>query len=200
ALLAGLIVGLGPLRSAWRSNLNVVLHEGGRGLFGGRRSNRSRDVLVVTQMAASMVLLVAAGLFIRSLEGAQRLNLGFDPHHVLNLSMDVHNIDYDEARGKKFYGELMARTRALPGVESAAFVFSVPLFHDRFLGTVHIEGRPLPPGEAPPEVFYNVIGPALFQTLRIPILRGRGFTEADNETAPRVAIVSQAMAERFWPG
>ena len=87
-----------------------------------------------------MVLLIAAGLLVRSLEGAQRMNLGFDPHHVLNLSMDVHQIGYDEARGKKFYGELMARTRALPGVESAAFVFSVPLFHDRFLGTVHIEG------------------------------------------------------------
>ena len=199
ALLAGLIVGLGPLRSAWRSNLNVVLHEGGRGLFGGRRSNRSRDVLVVTQIAASMVLLVAAGLFIRSLEGAQRLNLGFDPQHVLNLSMDVHNIDYDEGRGKRFYRELMARTRALPGMESAAFVYSVPLFHDRFLGTVYIEGRPLTPGEAPPEVPYNVVDPGLFRTLRIPILRGRGLTEADNEATPRVAIVSQAMAERFWP-
>jgi predicted permease len=200
ALLAGLMVGLGPVRSAWRSNLSIVLHGGGRAVSGSRRRNRARNVLVVTQVAASMVLLIAAGLLVRSLEGAQRMNLGFDPHHVLNVSMDVHQIGYDEGRGKKFYAELMARTRALPGVESAAFVFSVPLFHDRFLGTVHIEGRPLPPGEASPEVFYNVVDPALFRTLRIPILRGRGFTEADNETAPRVAIISQAMAQRFWPG
>jgi putative ABC transport system permease protein len=127
------------------------------------------------------------------------LNLGFDPQHVLNLSMDVHNIDYDEARGKRFYRELMARTRALPGVESAAFVYSVPLFHNRFLSTVYIEGQPLAPGEAPPEVPYNIVDPGLFRTLRIPILRGRGLSEADNEATPRVAIVSQAMAERFWP-
>jgi predicted permease len=147
-----------------------------------------------------MVLLIAAGLLVRSLEEAQRMNLGFDPHHVLNLRMDVNQIGYDEARGRNFYGELLARARALPGVESAAFVFSVPFFHDRFLSTVHIEGRPLSQGEAPSEVSYNVIDPALLQTLRIPILRGRGFNEADNETAPRVAIVSQAMAERLWPG
>jgi len=199
ALLAGLMVGLGPMRSAWRSNLSIVLHEGGRALSGSRRRNR-RNVLVVTQVAASMVLLIAAGLLVRSLEGAQRMNLGFDPHHLLNLSMDLHQIGYDESRGKNFYGELLARARALPGVESAAFVFSVPFFHDRFLSTVHIEGRPLSPGAAPSDVSYNVIDPALFQTLRIPILRGRGFNEADNETAPPVAIVSQAMAERFWPG
>jgi predicted permease len=200
ALLAGLMVGLGPMRSAWRSNLSIVLHEGGRALSGSRRRNRARNVLVVTQVAASMVLLIAAGLLVRSLEEAQRMNLGFDPHHVLNLRMDVHQIGYDEARGRNFYGELLARARALPGVESAAFVFSVPFFHDRFLSTVHIEGRPLSQGEAPSEVSYNVIDPALLQTLRIPILRGRGFNEADNETAPRVAIVSQAMAERLWPG
>jgi len=134
ALLAGFMVSFGPVRSAWGSKLNVVLHEGGRGLSGGRRSNRARDALVVTQVAASMVLLIAAALFVRSLEAAQHLNLGFDPRHVINLSMDLHNIDYDEARGKRFYGEVLARTRALPGVESAALVFSVPLFHDRFAG------------------------------------------------------------------
>ncbi len=199
ALLAGLIVSIGPLRSAWRSNLNIVLHEGGRGLSGGRRGTRARDLLVVTQIAASMVLLVAAALLIRSLNAAQRLNLGFDPHHVLNISMDVHHIDYDEARGKRFYRELMTQTRTVPGVESAALVYSVPLFHNRFGGTVYIEGRPLTPGEAPPEMSYNVVDPGLFRTLRIPIVRGRGLTEADDEAAPRVAIISQAMAERFWP-
>lgn len=199
ALLAGLVVGLGPLRSAWRSNLNIVLREGGRGLSGGRRGIRARDVLVVTQIAASMVLLVAAGLLIRSLDGVERMNLGFDPHRVLNLSMDVHNIDFDEAHGKTFYRDLMARTQVLPGVESAALVYSVPLFHDRFLGPVYIEGRPPAPGEAPAEVSYNVVNPGLFRTLRIPIVRGRALTEADSETTPRVAVVSQAMAERFWP-
>jgi putative ABC transport system permease protein len=84
-------------------------------------------------------------------------------------------------------------------VESAAYIHSVPLFHDRFIASVTVAGLPLPPGQAPPEVGYNVIDPALLKTLRIPILRGREFTAADNQTATPVAIVSQAMADRFWP-
>jgi hypothetical protein len=143
ALLAGLIVFVGPALHDSRSNLSVVLREGGRSLAGGRRRNRARNALVITQVAASMVLLIAAGLFVRSLNAAQRMNLGFDPHHLLNLSMDVHQIGYDEARGKKFYQELMERTRALPGVESAAYIFSVPFFHDRFIASVTFEGRPV---------------------------------------------------------
>lgn len=200
ALLAGLIVGVGPALHASRSNLSIVLHAGGRTLAGGRRRIRARNTLVITQVAASMVLLIAAGLFVRSLQAAQHMNLGFDPHHLLNVSMDVREIGYDEARGKKFYQELMEQTRALPGVESAAYIFSVPLFHDRFIASVTFEGRPVQPGQALPEVGYNVIDPALLKTLRIPILRGREFTAADNQTATPVAIVSQAMADRFWPG
>ena len=200
ALLAGLIVGFGPARSAWRSDLSLVLHEGGRALSSGRKRNRARSVLVVTQIASSMVLLIAAGLFVRSLEGAQHMNLGFDPRHILNLSMDVHQIGYDETQGKKFYTELLSRTRALPGVESASMIYSVPLFHDRFVGNVYFENRPLPPGQAPPEISYNVADPASFQTLRIPILRGRAFTHADNLETTRVAVISQAMADRYWRG
>jgi predicted permease len=106
---------------------------------------------------------------------------------------------YDEAGGKRFYSELMARARALPGVESAALVFSVPLFHDRFVGAVYPEGQTLGPGEPAGQAGYNIADSSLFRTLRIPILQGRGFNQADDERAAGVAVISRAMAERFWP-
>jgi predicted permease len=199
-LLAGAVVGLIPARRAWRSNLNVILHEGGRAPSGSLRLQRKRNTLVVLQVGASMVLLILAGLFVRSLEKAEHMDLGFDPHHILNLSMDLHQIGFDEGQGTRFYQELAARVRALPGVESATYAYSWPLCHYYRSASVYIEGQAPLPGQAAQEVVYNIVDPAYFNTLRIPILRGRAFTDTDNDQGQRVAIINQAMADRFWAG
>lgn len=199
ALLTGILAGVIPALRASRADLLIVLHEGGRALSPGRGRQRFRNALIVLQVAGSLVLLIVGGLFVRSLEKARQMYLGFDPHHVLNMSMDVREGGYDEARGKEFYRELETRIRALPGVRSVSQAFSVPFGYYRQKGKVYVEGAVLPPGEQPPELFYNVVSPDYFETLLIPIVRDQVFTEADNETAPRVAIVNETMSKRFWP-
>jgi len=200
AVATGIFIGFIPARRVLRSSLSGVLHEGARTVSGGPSGHRARNALVIAQIAGSAVLLIAAGLFVRSLEKAEHSDLGFDPHRIVNLGMDLADVGYNEAQGEKFYREVIGRVRALPGVQSAAYVHSVPLYHDRLLASISVEGRTLPPGQPPPEIFYNIADPGVFETLRIPILRGRGFGVADTDSVPKVAIISQAMAERFWPG
>jgi hypothetical protein len=114
ALLAGMVMGLVPATRAWRSNLTAVMHEAGRALSGGRRHHRARNVVIITQVAASTVLLVAAGLFVRSLGAVEHISLGFDPDHILNLGMDVSELGYRPARGQRLYEDLIFRVRGLP--------------------------------------------------------------------------------------
>ncbi len=199
AVVTGIAIGIWPALRASRADATAVLHDGMRtdGSGGGR--GRIRNLLVVAQVAGSLVLLIVAGLFGRSLQRAQTVDLGFDPDHLVNARMDPIEIGYDRARTTAFYREIERRVRAIPGVESASLAFSVPLGYisDGFL--VYFEGRPVAPGEQPPLVFENTVDAGYFQTMRIPIVRGRAFRETDDETAPLVAIVNQTMARRFWP-
>jgi putative ABC transport system permease protein len=199
ALGAGILVGLLPALRASRADVNEVLREGGRSMVDGGRQ-RVRAALIVGQVAMSMVLLVAAALFVRSVRNAQTVDFGFDYTGVLNLTMDVSQLGLDETRGRELYRQVEERVRALPGVESASFAYSVPFGYYNAAETIEVEGRPSPKDQRPPAVNYNVVGPGYFQTMRIPLVRGRAFTERDNETAPRVAIVNQFMADRLWPG
>ena len=196
AVFTGMLVGVAPAVRAAR-NLGGVLHEGGRGLVGRRQ--RVRSALVVVQVGGSLMLLIVAGLFARSLVEAQRADLGFNPRHVLNLSMDPNEIGYNDAQTRNFYKALLERIRALPGVESASTAVSVPMSYNSNFDTLSIEGYQPPAGQSAPSVNYNTISPDHFQTLQIPIMRGRTFTEGDDRGAPYVAIVNQAMAARFWP-
>ena len=198
-LLTGLIVGIVPALRIARTDVSSILHEGGRGSSDGPRRQFARNTLVAAQVAGSLVLLIVAGLFMRSLGKAQNINLGFDPDHVLNLSTDVNGLGYSEARGREFYRDLETRIRALPGVVSEAQAFTVPLGYISEDVTVSIPGRPVEPGKQPPGVEDNSVTPGYFNTLRIPLLRGRDFTEADGPTAPAVAVISEAMAKKFWP-
>jgi len=201
SVLAGIIVGLIPARRLWRADLNSMLHEGGRALSGGHRQNRARSALVVVQVAGSLMLLIVAGLFVRMAGKAQRMDLGFDPHHVLNLLVDVQQLGYDEATGKRVYEQIFSNVAALPGVESATYAYSVPFgTSGTRIADVFIENAILQPGQSPPAVYYNIVSPAYFNTMRTLLLRGRAFADADNPDAPPVAIVSQKMAEQFWPG
>jgi macrolide transport system ATP-binding/permease protein len=197
AMVTGLVVGVVPAIRASRGNLAHILHEGGRGLVGGR--HRLRSALVVAQVAGSLMLLIIAGLFARSLGEAQRSNLGFDPSHVVNFFMDPVEIGYNEAQGREFYKNLLARVRALPGVLSATTGNSTPMGYINNGDTVVVEGYEIPPGQPAPVSFYNVISSDYFKTLSIPLLQGRTFTDADDQNALYVGIINEAMAKKYWP-
>jgi predicted permease len=201
ALFTGVFVGLWPALRASRADLNSILQEGGRSDPSGGGRHRLRSALVIAQVAGSLMLLVIAGLFVRSLRHAETMYLGFDPDHVLNVSVDPHGIGYDEARTKEFYRQLEERARALPGVQSVSMAFGVPMGSSNIVnsGAVTIEGQQLGAGQPPPSLFFNSIDPTYFETMRVPLLRGRAFKETDNQTAPSVAIVNQTMADKYWP-
>jgi predicted permease len=197
ALLTGIIVGIVPAVRASRGNLSAILHEGGRGVVGGK--NRLRSTLVVVQVAGSLMLLIIAGLFTRSLAQAQRSDLGFKPDHVLNLIMDPNEIGYNQAQTRDFYKNLLQRVRALPGVASASTANATPMGYYNNFDSLNIQGYQPPPGQPAPVSLYNTVSTDYFQTMGIPLLRGRTFTEADDENTQYVAIVSEAMAKQYWP-
>ena len=199
AVFSGILVGIWPAFRAGRVNVNTVLHEGGRSDSADLGRHAVRSILLVAQVAGSLMLLIVAGLFVRSLERAEHMYLGFDPDHVLNVMLDAHQIGYDETRAKAFYRELKDRIRATPGVRSVSLAFSVPLGMPSPDGPIYLEGHPLAPSQQPPEVSFDGIDPAYFETMRVPLVEGRAFKDSDNETAPPVAIVNQTMAKRFWP-
>ena len=199
ALVAGVIVGVFPALRVARHDVSSVLHDGGRGSSGGRGRQFLRGSLVVAQVAGSLVLLIVAGLFIRSLGKAQNIYLGFESSHVLDFSLDVQQIGYQEPQGRAFYGELESRLRALPGVVSVAQAFSVPMGVMSTFDSLNIERHPVEPGQQPPSVQYNMVTPGYFDTLHIPVRHGRAFTESDEEKTLAVAVINQTMAKKFWP-
>jgi predicted permease len=195
----GALAGVWPACRARRADVNGVLQTGGRSDTGGVGRHRVRSVLVVAQVGGSLVLLIVAGLFVRTLFSAQHTYLGFDPNNLLNLTLDPQEMGYDEARTKDFYRELEAKTRTLPGVQSVSLAFSVPMGEVIDGSQIYVEGHPLAPGQQPPVVIFNRVDPPYFDNLRVPLLRGRAFREEDNEHSPLVAIVNQEMAHQFWP-
>ncbi|MFP5248475.1 MAG: ADOP family duplicated permease, partial [Acidobacteriota bacterium] len=198
AVAAGLLVGIAPAARMARADLNRVLREGGRGVAG--RSSRFRDALVALQVAAALMLLVVAGLFTRTLRKTEHASLGFNPAHVLLLSMDPGEIGYNSSQARDFYGALMERVRDMPGVRSATMAGATPMgMIDHLSDTVKVPGYEVPRGQAAPTAGYNVIGADYFRTLEIPLAEGRSFTKADNKKGAYVAIVSEAMAKKFWP-
>jgi predicted permease len=198
ALFTGFIVGAWPAIRASRSAARPVLQEGGRsGPAGGRQ--RIRSLLIVAQVAGSLMLLIIAARFVRSLGQAQHMALGFEPAHVINIMLDPHQVGYDETRTTEFYRELENRVRALPGVKSASLSFSVPMGSYNDARQIYIEDAPLAPGQHPPLVLFNRIDESYFTTMQTPVLRGRPFTEIDNESAPLVAVINQGMALKYWP-
>jgi predicted permease len=193
---AGIVVVV-PAARVRHGNLREVLHEGGRTSTGGRQ--RLRDILVAVQVGGSLTLLIVAGLFVRSLRGVQNSDLGFDPVHVLNVTLDPNEIGYTEARGRTFYQAMLERTRALPGVESASLASVVPLSDSIQGSDLVIPGYATSSDQPSPHEETDAVSPEYFTTMRIALKRGRDFTDADNENAPRVAVINQSMADRYWP-
>jgi macrolide transport system ATP-binding/permease protein len=199
AVAAAALVGVLPAIRASRAAVTDLLHDGSRGQSGGAGRQRLRGALVVAQVAGSLVLLVMAGLAARNLQAAQWIDLGFDPSNVLTLQLNPHDVGYTSARASAFYDELQRRLRALPGVESVSTAFVVPLGYVFGSAPVFVEGR-TPRGDEPPApVGYDAVSPSYFETMRLPIVRGRPFTEQDSEGATRVAIVNGTLASRLWP-
>ena len=199
AVFTVLVIGLWPAIRASRDAAHTALRDGGWGGSAGRASLRVRSVFVVAQVAASLTLLIVAGMLVRGLRHVQRLDLGFQPDHVLNVRLNSRDVGYSEGRSREFYRELKRRIGGLPGVRSASLAFSVPLGYIFDGRDVYVEGLPLTPGDRAPHVMANSIDGDYFDVMRIPLVRGRAFTDRDDEKAPRVAIVNQTMAARFWP-
>jgi predicted permease len=201
AAASGLLAGVVPAWRATRIDLNDALRESGRSNTGGAGHNRVRSFLVVAQTAGSLVVLIMAGLFLRSLQQAQKADLGFKPEHVLNLTMDVHELGYDEPRGMNFYRELGSRVRALPGIDSAAFAYSVPMgYYTAGRNPLWNESQHGVPASQVPTVGFNKVDADYFRTMGIEIIRGRAIDERDQSTTPLVAVVNEYLAAKLWPG
>jgi predicted permease len=198
----GVMFGLAPAFKSARTDLNSTIKEGGRASAGGQTRGRTRAVLVICEIATSLMLLVSAGLLLRSFINLQRVTGGFftPPRQILTVLISPGNAKYHDVRaGIAFYNEVLQRTRNLPGVEMAALTDSLPPDRQGDADTFAIEGQSLALGELNPVVSVITATSGLFQSLRIPLVRGRYFTEHDNQDSKPVAIVSEGFARRFFP-
>jgi predicted permease len=197
-LLATLIVGLVPAFQTRHLELAGALKAGSSGVVGARGRTWVRSSLVVFQVCLSFILLVGAALLLQSLQKIRTTSPGFSTKNVVQTGVSLVSAGYDAPHAKTFLEELIARVRALPGVESAAFARLGPLGYGTYSSTpIAVDGYQ-PPPEEQPTVDYNQVSPDYFATLGIPLLSGREFTRADDEKAQLVAIVNQTMAARYW--
>jgi predicted permease len=198
AALTGILVGITPALRVSRFDLSEILHEGGRTSTAGRQ--RLRSAFVTAQVAGSLMLLIVAGLFVRSLEKVRHSDLGFDPTQVLNVSIDPHEAGYNESRSRQFQKTLLDRARALPGVQSASLAISVPMSYSNYYSELEIDGYQPRPGEQTPAAGYNAVSPQYFRTMRIPLLQGRDIQDSDSQNSQPVAIVNENFADLYWHG
>jgi len=198
-LFTGMLVGVTPPLRASRVDLDEMLRDNGLGSQSGGDRHGMRRALVAAQIAVCFVLLVAAGLFIRSLARAEHLDLGFEGTDVLNIYMDVGQLGYTETQGRAFFDDIEQRVRAVPGVEDLSFALLIPMGYVNTTDAIDIDGQRAHAGKRP-FAGQNAVGPHYFATMRIPIIHGRSFTEKDDGPARRVGVVNERFAEQFWPG
>ncbi len=199
-VVTGVIFGLVPAVQASKPDLNSALKEGGRGSGAAAVHHRLRSFLVIAEIALSLVLLVGAGLCIKSVRRARQADLGFDPGHVLLAGLRIGMNGYTEDTARIFYRRLEERSAMIPGVQSAALSSWFPLgFEGGGMHGVEVEGYVRKTGEDTTFPYSN-ISPGYFDVMKIPIVAGRDFTDQDDEKAPAAAIVNETMARRFWPG
>jgi predicted permease len=202
SLLTGIASGLMPALAASRPDLvGSLKDDAGAAIAGNARGwgGRLRGSLVIAQVALSLLLLICAGLFLRSLRNASSIDPGFDADNLLALSMDLRLQGYDESKGRDFIDQLLDRVRALPGVVSASLTDQLPLGLDGARRGITIEGYTAQPGEST-EINSSFVAPGYLETLRIPVLQGRTFQQQDKANAPGVMLINEAFARRYWPG
>jgi predicted permease len=197
--LAGLVLGILPAWQASRTSVRDALQDGS-GASSSWRRGRLRQGLVVAQVAVALVLLVAAGLFVRSMDQAYRMDAGFTTRQGVIGAFDVQSAGYDEARGRLAQARILEEVRAIPGVEAATLARRAPLNPtDSSDRSVEVEGyQPAPREEM--SVFYNQVSAGFFETLGIPLREGRVFAASDASDAPRVIVISERMAQTYWRG
>jgi predicted permease len=193
----GVLFGLAPVLQAVRSEVVGALRGEAPPLDGRRRWNL-RDALVVLQVAISIVLLIGAGLFLRSLQEANRIDPGFDAANVLVMGYELPGRDVTDAQRRAFEDALAERVAALPGARGVAYAERVPIAQPYGRRSVRVDGYAPAPGEEM-EFPFNVVGAGYFEILRVPLVRGRGFTEVDRAGAPPAIVVNESFARRFWP-
>jgi len=199
-LISTVLFGLVPAVLASQVDLAGALRSESGGIIGARSKAWIRSTLVVVQMTLSFVLLVGAGLLIQSMQAIRHANPGFSTQGVVTTSVDLFTAGYDPQRAKLFQDELIDRVQSLGGVESAAFSRQTPFTYRSYSSAaIAVDGYDAPLDQQP-SADYNEIGPGFLATMGIPLVSGREFTRADNETAPPVAIVDETMAAQFWRG
>ncbi|HEV2915214.1 MAG TPA: ABC transporter permease, partial [Pyrinomonadaceae bacterium] len=196
SVLTGIVFGLLPGLQASKLDLNNALKETARGAAVNLR--RTHGLLVIAEVALALVLLIGAGLFVRSFIQLQRAGLGFDPQNLLTLSITFPPRYFAEEQRALFYGQVLERVAAAPGVESVAATTGVPLSGFALSFPFRIEGRAETNADVPQAVFSS-ISPGYFRTMGIPLRKGREFATTDDLNAPRVAIINETMARRFFP-
>src|SRR6266404_9305060 len=200
AVVTGIVIGLIPALASGKPELTEALKEGGHGATSGLRRNRLRNALVIAEVALALVLLVAAGLLLKSFVRLQNVHPGFESKNVLTMEVSLPVLKYP--RGKPvadFYAEATRRVKALPGVEAAAFTTILPLSGSNSDSSFGIEGRDPMLDKVYPDEEIRVVTPEYFSVLKVPLLQGRFFTEADQFDGPGVVIVNNSFAEKWFP-
>ena len=199
SLASGILFGLTPALQLSKPDLNTVLRDEGRGSTGSRGRNRARSLMVIAQVALSMVLLVGSGLLIRSFVRLQTVNLGFDPARILTMRIALPPTKYATPQQQiAFYDRVLKAVQTLPGVQAASISSALPLNPSR-QSPMLPEGQPMVPFGQRPILNIQTISPDYARVLRVPLLRGREFTDHDGADAPGVAIVNEAVVRRYWP-
>jgi putative ABC transport system permease protein len=199
SLLTGIIFGLFPAIQVSKSDLHDSLKEGGR-TSGGSARGRIRSFLVVSEVAIALLLLIGAGLLIKSFVGLQKVNPGFQPEGLLSMQISLSSNKYKEPEQiNSFYQETLQKIMALPGVQSAAACSSLPLSGANMSGSFVIEGRTISQGEMGPHGDRWVATAGYYKTMGIPLMKGRYFTEGDNKDSKPVVIIDESLARRYWP-
>ena len=200
SVLTGLLFGLVPALQVSKIDLNNSLKDSGKGTLEGGRGRRLRSVLVVAEVALALILLIGSGLLIKSFILLQRVDPGFNANQLITLRVFLNRTHYPEQpQIVNFYSQLLERVRVLPGVQSAGLISTLPLSGNNTDTSFLIEGRPQPPPNQEPVAWFNAITPDYFHAMEMKLLKGRPFDDRDTEKSPRVVIISESMARRYWP-
>jgi len=198
ALLTGIIFGLAPAIKASRTNLANTLNAGGRSGSATWSRGTLRSILVISEVALALITLVGAGLFIRSMQNAEKTDLGFESKRLFSMAFDLGALHYDEAHGQQFFRDAVQHAMASPTVQSAA-ISSNPPIGGGLRRTVFPEGKDETSGYRGTLTILNDVSPDYFDTLRIPLRQGRLLNDFDKKDTPPVAVITEAMARHFWP-
>jgi putative ABC transport system permease protein len=194
------VFGLVPALQVSKTDLIETLREGGRTTSGGVERLQLRSLLVVSEIALALVLLISAGLMIKSFSRLLAVDPGFNPENVLTMQVNLRGPKYDKpAQAAAFCQQALQRIRTLPGVTAAALGTDLPLTDSHSRGDITIEGQPLPAIDQFPHPDFHTISPDYFQAMGIPLMAGRYFTDSDTAQAPGVVLISESLARRFWP-